>query len=232
MTISISKKCLIDFAIDQGFEYVAIKTARFCQTYKCATKGCQWRIHASKSLCGHYLMVKSSNYQHKCQLVKANRKASSNWMARVLANDLRVDPNMKLGVMKQKLKNRFALTGIAKAKLFKARVKAKGGTMESHTEEFCNLRCYAHMIMHTNPISVAVIYSDTSNHPPNFKRIFICLVACIHGFLEGFQPVIGLDGYHFKGPYGGVLLGAISMDANLQFFLIAYAIVEIEDSSS
>ena len=87
--------------------------------------------------------------------------------------------------------------------------------MESYTEEFCNLRCYAHIIMCTNPGSVVIIYSDTFNHPPNFKMIFICLAACIHGFLEGCRPVVGLDGYHLQGPYGGVLLGAISMDAKL-----------------
>ena len=67
-----------------------------------------WRIHASRSPCGHFLMVKSFNNQHKCQEIRANRKASSNWIARVLANDLRDDPNMKLRVMKQKLKDRFA----------------------------------------------------------------------------------------------------------------------------
>ena len=99
--------------------------------------------------------------------------------------------------------------------MFRARVKARGGTIESHTEEFCNLRCYANMVLCTNPGSIAVIYNDTSNHPPNFKRIFICLAACIHGFLEGCRLVIGLYGGHLKGPYGGVLLAAISMDANL-----------------
>ena len=44
--------------------------------------------------------------------------------------------------------------------------------------------------------------------------------------------MIGLDGCHLKGPYSGVLLATISMDANLQFFPLAYAIVEIEDSGS
>ena len=43
---------------------------------------------------------------------------------------------------------------------------------------------------------------------------------------------MGLDGCHLKGPYGGVLLGTIGMDANLQFFPLAYAIVEIEDSET
>ena len=86
------------------------------------------------------------------------------------------------------------------------------------------------MISTTNPGSMAIIHSDASKQPPNFKRIFICLAASRNGFLEGCRPVIGLDGCHLKGPYGGVLLAAISLDANLQFFPVAYGIVEIEDS--
>ena len=80
---------------------------------------------------------------------------------------------MKLGVMRQKLKDKFGLIGIPKAKLFSARVKARGGNLESHTEEFCKLRCYANMILNTSPGSMAIILSDVVNMPPNFKRIFI-----------------------------------------------------------
>ncbi|KAL5576963.1 hypothetical protein UlMin_018662 [Ulmus minor] len=88
------------------------------------------------------------------------------------------------------------------------------------------------MISTTNPGSMAIIHSDASNQPPNFKRIFICLAASRNGFLEGCRPVIGLDGCHLKGPYRGVLLEAISLDANLQFFPVAYGIMEIEDSQT
>ena len=38
-----------------------------------------------------------------------------------------------------------------------------------------------------------------------------------------------MDGCHLKGPFSGITLVAISLDANLQFFPLAYVIVEIED---
>ena len=117
--------------------------------------------------------------------------------------------------MRQKLKEKFGLTSIPKAKLFRGRVKAWGSTLEAHTEEFCKLRCYANMILNTNPGSMAIVQSDVVISPPYFKRIFICLSDCLDGFLEGCRPKIGLDGWHLKGPYGEVLLTAISMDANL-----------------
>lgn len=44
----------------------------------------------------------------------------------------------------------------------------------------------------------------------------------------GCRPIIGLDGCHLKGPYGGILLTAVGIDANNQIYPFAYAVVEIE----
>ncbi|KAL5541808.1 hypothetical protein UlMin_009518 [Ulmus minor] len=88
------------------------------------------------------------------------------------------------------------------------------------------------MVLKTNPGSVAIVQSDASGQPPHFKRIFFCLEACRRGFVQACRPVIGLDGCHLKGPHGGILLAAIGMDANLQFFPLAYAIVEVECNNS
>ena len=38
-----------------------------------------------------------------------------------------------------------------------------------------------------------------------------------------------MDGCHLKGPFGDIALVAVSLDANLQFFPLVYAIVKIED---
>ena len=95
-----------------------------------------------------------------------------------------------------------------------------------------NLRCHTHMVLKTNPGSMTIVQSDSYGQPPHSKRVFIYLKTCWRGFIKGCRPVIGLDGCHLKGPYGGVLLAAISMDANLLFFALAYAIVEVEGNES
>ena len=56
----------------------------------------------------------------------------------------------------------------------------------------------------------------------------MCLDACRRGFLEGCRPVIGIDGCHLKGPFGGILLAVLSVKANLGWFPVAYALVEQE----
>ncbi|KAL0464963.1 UNVERIFIED_CONTAM: hypothetical protein Slati_0383900 [Sesamum latifolium] len=48
------------------------------------------------------------------------------------------------------------------------------------------------------------------------------------GFLEGCRPVIGLDAYFLKGPFGGQLMAAIARDGNNQMFPLAIVVVESE----
>lgn len=40
--------------------------------------------------------------------------------------------------------------------------------------------------------------------------------------------MIGLDGCFLKGYYGGQLLSAVGQDANNQFYVIAYVVVDAE----
>ena len=78
-------------------------------------------------------MVKKLMSEHRCQDVRTNRLATSKWIAKVLATDFRDDPNMSLGNIRQKLQDRYGLTGLPKCKLFRARLKAKSGK-SLHTE--------------------------------------------------------------------------------------------------
>lgn len=39
-----------------------------------------------------------------------------------------------------------------------------------------------------------------------FKRFYICSSPLKKGFRASYIPLLGLDGFHLKGPYGGQLL--------------------------
>ncbi|KAF1892415.1 hypothetical protein Lal_00010880 [Lupinus albus] len=58
--------------------------------------------------------------------------------------------------------------------------------------------------------------------------LFICLNACKEGFKNGCRPMIGLDSCFLKGYYGGQLLSAVGQDANNQFYIIAYVVMDSE----
>lgn len=97
------------------------------------------------------------------------------------------------------------------------------------------------MVLRTNPGSTALVSSklpigqggnleaSSLNPLPVFKRLFICYEAVQKGFLAGCRPFIGLDGCYLKGPFKGVLMSAVGVYAKLQFFSVAYGIVETEN---
>ncbi|XP_071922607.1 uncharacterized protein [Coffea arabica] len=49
------------------------------------------------------------------------------------------------------------------------------------------------------------------------------------GFLEGCRPFVGFDGCFLKGPFGGVLMTAVALDANNSVFSIVFAVTECEN---
>lgn len=65
-----------------------------------------------------------------------------------------------------------------------------------------------------------------------FKGFFLSFPALKVGYLTGCRPFIGLDGCHLKGPYRGVLLSAIALDADSGIFPLAFCICEAENYDS
>ncbi|KAH9781524.1 SWIM-type domain-containing protein [Citrus sinensis] len=63
------------------------------------------------------------------------------------------------------------------------------------------IRSYAQMILNNMPDALAIVH-------------VIRLYTLREGFQEGCRPFIGIDGCHLKGPYRGILLSAVALDAN------------------
>ncbi|XP_020258763.1 uncharacterized protein LOC109835187 [Asparagus officinalis] len=62
-----------------------------------------------------------------------------------------------------------------------------------------------------------------------FRRLFICYVACIIGFLNGSRPLLFLDETFLKDRYKGMLLNAIVYDGDRGIFPLAYCICDQEN---
>lgn len=58
---------------------------------------------------------------------------------------------------------------------------------------------------------------------PIFQRFFFfwSFDAQKDGFLNSYRPFIGLDVCHLRGPYSGVLLSVVSLNANNNLFPLA-----------
>lgn len=65
-----------------------------------------------------------------------------------------------------------------------------------------------------------------------FQRIYVCFGALKRGFLEGCRKIIGLDWCFLKGLLKGEILTTVGRGANNQMYPVAWAVVEIENTSS
>jgi hypothetical protein len=65
-----------------------------------------------------------------------------------------------------------------------------------------------------------------------FTSCYWAVGGCKKGFLEGYRPVICVDGCHLKTRYGGVLLTDVNIDPNDCIFPIAMAVVKVECTDS
>ncbi|KAL4562019.1 hypothetical protein LXL04_034207 [Taraxacum kok-saghyz] len=64
------------------------------------------------------------------------------------------------------------------------------------------------------------------------QQVHIDMYACSQGFLAGCRPYIALDACHLKGKFNGVLAAATGIDGNNSIFLVAYAVLESENTQS
>ena len=96
------------------------------------------------------------------------------------------------------------------------------------------LRDYTEMIRLNDKGSRVILQTEMEdeNAQPKFKRMYIRYNAQKLGFLGGCRPIIGLDGCHLKGRFGGQILSTIARNANDNIFLVAFAVVEQENKDS
>ncbi|XP_026378442.1 uncharacterized protein LOC113272862 [Papaver somniferum] len=91
--------------------------------------------------------------------------------------------------------------------------KARNNVLEringSFDESFRLIPSLCEMIKRTNPGSIATFTYGRDNR---FESVTISFDAPMRGFINGCRNVVGLDGCHLKGKYGGCLLSATALD--------------------
>ena len=99
----------------------------------------------------------------------------------------------------------------------------------SYEDSFKILPLYCAELMMTNPGTVTNICATDDDR---FKRFFWAFGQCIRSFTSTLRPMVAVDGSHFRGKYPGVLLVAVTLDANNKLFPIAFAFTEAERRDS
>ncbi|KAL2925512.1 Deoxyuridine 5'-triphosphate nucleotidohydrolase [Bienertia sinuspersici] len=230
------KQVLRDYCIQCRFGIVVEKSSPTRFTATCLNLNCQWRLHSSRLPDGKTWAIKSiRNDEHTCHgLDNKNPLVSVEWAAEKLMDDIRANNDISGNTLNDYLRQRYGVQ-MAKSSLYNMRSYALKLINGGHDESYSFLPKYVEMVKLTNPNSAAFC-AWTEGHGPEkpliFKSIFISFKGVIDGFSAGCRSLIGVDGAHLKGSFGGVLLSAIAIDANNEISPFAWAIVSGEDEEN
>lgn len=227
---------LKDYCVQEGFAINVLATDNKRYSGTCYAQCCGWRIHASVLGDGVTWAIKKIDPNvHSCRGLEVyNPICNAKWAAAKLLEDIRANPDIPGKALNELLFQRYGVY-MKKTSLYRMKKYVVDKLFGGHDASYSDLPAYTRIICETNPDSKAFCGHVESESIPRtllFDRIFISLAAMWKGFLSGCRPLIGVDGTHLKGNYGGVLLSAVSLDANNEIFPIAYAVVSVEDRAN
>ncbi|KAL2932594.1 NAD kinase [Bienertia sinuspersici] len=229
------KDVLRDFCVQEGFSLVVRKADNERYTAECADVRCSWRIHASKLADEHTWAIKSLRHAHNCDLNLVNNPmANCDWAASKLLDEIRENPDIKGKALNAALWRMHGIT-MATSTLYKMKAKALQIIQGGHDQSYSNLVAYCELLKQKNPGSIAFCTWKQLQAPERalqFKSIFISFAAQFKGLITGCRGLVGVDGCHLKGNYGGILLSAVSLDGNNEIFPVAVAVVDSENKTS
>lgn len=195
---------------------------------------CEWKIYASKMQRTDTYQVKVYKPKHTCTPTFEQKQINSTWIAEQYEDDIRMNPTWPLASFLQKVVNDWhchvSIYAVARAKR-KALKKING----RHVDQYGKVWEYGNELLKVMPDSTIQVMTEDQefeNGRKRFKRFYTCFGPLKRGFRSGCRPLVGLDGCHLKGPYGGQLLAAVGTDANDGMYPIAWAVVEAENTES
>ncbi|TXG60270.1 hypothetical protein EZV62_014843 [Acer yangbiense] len=208
-----------------GFNFNKVKNDKTRLTWACMAKGCPWRLHTSNVGDETTMQVKTYKNEHNCHWIYKSNEARAKWIAGKFQDLVISNPRIQACVISHLLRDQFNVI-VDTQRLYKAKKRALDVLLKDHEACFKHLRAYAIMVLQCNPGSVAYIH--LLENTTTFQRIFVSFKTQRKGFLEGCRPFLGLDGCHLNGPYGGILLLAIALNANNGLYPFTYCICEGE----
>nr|GEX38110.1 transposase, MuDR, plant [Tanacetum cinerariifolium] len=143
-----------------------------------------------------------------------------------------INPCMKVKeIIESILKKYKCKVTISQARRGKMKALQKYETcLEDH---YGMLWSYASEILNSNPGSTCKMSVDSMPDGKNyFSRFYICFKGLMEGWLQGCIRVIGIDGCFLKTICKGELLLGVWRDRNNQIYLIAWAVVNVDNKDN
>lgn len=195
---------------------------------------CKWRVYASPFNKTRTYQIRSLVPKHTCMPTFKQKQINSTWLAEYYEKDLRMNPGWPVAAFHKKIFSDLKCQ-VSKHSVYRAKARALIKINGTHIEQFGQVWDYAYEVKRVLPESTVKILCEDpepGTESGRFMRMYICLGTLKSAFPQFCRHLVGLDGCHLKGPFGGQLLAAVGVDANDGMYPIAWAVVESETTES
>ena len=194
---------------------------------------CDWRVYASQIAGELTFQIKTMVPTCTCGRTFKHNQVTSTYVARKYLDDFNKNPNWVVSGVKHQVM-RDVYVDLSINQVYRAKRKAREFILGDEKLQYRKLRDYAEMIKVTDVGNKVILQTEITepNTQPKFKRMYVRYNAQKVGFLGGCRPLVGLDGCHLKGKFGGHILSAIARDGNDNIFPIVLGVVEQENKDS
>ncbi|KAM0877351.1 hypothetical protein ACQ4PT_035559 [Festuca glaucescens] len=223
------------YAIKNSFETMVEHSDKTRYRARCAAENCEWRVYAKKLHGGNTFMVVnlSSLDDHTCagSATLTGHQASTSWISRRAKDIVQEDPTLSAKKLQKRLQTQYKV----ELSYFKVWAGKRAAMNELHgtwEESFTMLWRFKAALQEACPGSIVEIDCKKINGQMHFSRMFVCIKACVDGFLAGCRPYLGVDSTHLTGKYNGQLAAATAIDGHNWMYPVAYGIFGKENNAN
>ncbi|XVF01914.1 hypothetical protein REPUB_Repub04eG0130700 [Reevesia pubescens] len=154
-------------------------------------------------------------------------------LAELCTQKFRKNPYLKDSNVQEAINQEYG-TWVKISMIRRAKKDVIDKVVNNYKEQFEHLWDYANAIRETNAGNTVKmqVHRPLPTSPAVFQRYYICIAALKTGFMNGCRHFLGLDGCFLKSLTKDELLCVVGRDENNQIFSVAWALVEVEYTSS
>ncbi|GKC26948.1 calcium/proton exchanger [Tanacetum coccineum] len=200
---------------------------------KTSNNFCKFRLWGSWLQNEASFQIKTLILDHNCARVfDFGALVTYKWIARHYVREIVSNSKISHRELQAAIREKF-LINVSLGQVRRAKQRALYDFEGGLIEHYGKLWDYRDQLLKTNPRStVKLDIDEVSGGRTYFRRFYVCFKAMKDGWTEGCKKVIGLDGGFLKWTIKGELLTAMGRDTNNQMFLIAWAIVTVENKDN
>ena len=141
---------------------------------------------------------------HTCpssETVKGHQ-ASTAWISQRAKQIIEEDPTLSAKKLQRRLEKHYNIE-LSYFKVWSGKKSAMDDIHGTWEESFIMLWRFKAALEETCPGSIVEIDCKKIKGKIHFSRMFVCIRACVDGFLSGCRPYLGVDSTHLTGKYNG-----------------------------